>query len=146
MDVVGKALLCVTLIYVVNEIIKRKLPVVWEKADLFLALGVGVGIVWLVSATVWGRTELISGIALGDMNAAEKIVAGILLGAASVGFDLVLGRNSVIRDIGIPLVRKPTADVHDQTGKPIAGLGIQGARSEYVGPMYDPGETQHPDA
>jgi len=112
--------------------VKRKLPVVWEKADLFVALAVGIGVVWLVAATVWGRTELISGIPLSDMNAAEKIVGGLLLGAASVGFDLILGRNSVIRDIGVPLVRKPTANIHDQTGKPVAGTGLVGVKTESV--------------
>lgn len=110
MDVVGKALLCVTLVYVLNEIVRRKLPKVWDKGDLFIALAVGVGIVWLVGATVWGRTELIAGVSLSDMNGAEHIVAGLLIGAASVGFDLLLGRNSVVRDIGIPLPRTRKGD------------------------------------
>lgn len=140
MDVVGKALLCVTLVYVLNEVVKRKLPAVWEKLDLFVALAVGVGVVWLVAATIWGRTELISGIALSDMNGAEKIVAGLLIGAASVGFDLILGKNSVIRDIGVPLVRKPTANPHDQTGKPVSGTGLAGLRASTV-----PGESGYAD-
>lgn len=131
MDVFGKALLCVALVYVLNEIVKRKLPVVWEKADLFVALAVGIGVVWLVGATVWGRTELIAGVALSDMNAAEHFVAGLLIGAASVGFDLVLGKNSVIRDIGVPIVRRPTAKLGHPT-KPVAGTGLVGAKASLL--------------
>jgi hypothetical protein len=124
----SKLVLAATLVYVLDEVVKRKFPKVWAAGDLFIALGMGIGVTFLVGATVWAHSEVFRGVALDNMNVASKLVAGLLLGAGAVGVDLLVGKNAAIRDIGTPLVRKPTADPHDQTGKRLSGTGLRGVR------------------
>lgn len=97
----GSLLLVSVLVFVLNEVVKRKLPKVWAAADLFISLGFGVAVVVAASQSDWADTTEFMGKKLQDMNAYSLVICGLLVGAAAVGLHkLALGDNSTVANIG----------------------------------------------
>lgn len=93
----GQAALLMVMIFVFMQLVKKCWPAVDGPVIILLALAAGVGVVYLAGTTVWAHDQVIGGHPLDDLNAGSKVVAGLLLGAGSVGIAEAL---TAVKNIG----------------------------------------------
>ncbi len=93
------AVLCVALVYVVIKYANSLIPDSsgWSKIKVPLALAVGVAVVFLVGESDWAKDQEFMGKTLDAINDFSKVICGVLLGAAAVGFDTTL---KTVRNVG----------------------------------------------
>lgn len=133
MDTTVKAVLCIALVFAVSQAIKLTWPGVWDRFHIWLVFALGVGVVFLVGASVWAHSEIINGYALDDMNVASKIVGGLMIGAGAAFGTFALNR---VADIGQERVKRPTVRPTGG-GRPVAGTGLTGDTGAVTSPFAD---------
>jgi hypothetical protein len=69
----------------------------WSLAKVPLALATGVGVAVLVASSDFASTQEFMGRTLDTLNGAGQVIAGLLVGAASVGLDTTF---KTIRNVG----------------------------------------------
>jgi fructose-specific phosphotransferase system IIC component len=98
------AVLCVFLVYVgvkwTDQVISQVGNTnngLWSLVKVPLALAIGVGVVLLVGASDFAASQEFMGKTLDTLNGQSQAIAGLLVGAASVGLDTTF---KTIRNVG----------------------------------------------
>ncbi len=79
----SKAALLVAAIFGITEWVKANVPQIPVKLAGIVALVIGIGVVFLTSATVWADTQVIGEVSLSNLNVASKLLAGLMLGGGA---------------------------------------------------------------
>ncbi len=94
----GKAVVLMGLVYALVEYLKTYLPAdIDPRITQTLVFLIGVGCVFLVAETVWGKDQVIGDHVLSDLDFWSKLVVGLFVGAgATVGHRV----ESAVRSVG----------------------------------------------
>lgn len=93
--------LVVLLVWMASQAVKTKAPGIWSKYDLGIVALLGIGAVFLVATTDWAHAQTFGGIALDKLSTGSEVVAGLLVGAGAVGFNVAVpGALKAISNIG----------------------------------------------
>lgn len=80
----GNAVLLIAVVMAATAFVKRFLPAdIDPKWVQLTAIGIAIGTVFLVGATVWAHEQVIGNHALDDLDVGSKALVGLLIGLGS---------------------------------------------------------------